>query len=406
MADVAELVARRSYGKLLAWLTARHRDLSAAEDALSEAFAAALETWPRTGTPDHPEAWLLTTARRRMIDQARKSRTGSDAIPHLKLMAEELADAGEDALPDRRLALMFACAHPAIEDAIRAPLILQTLLGFDAGMIASAFLVSPRAMGQRLVRAKARIRETGIPFRVPGHDELTERLPPVLDAVYAMFAEGWSDPAGLDIGRRNLTGECLWLGRLLVSLLPDQPEALGLLALMLYAESRRGSRRGGDGSFIPLGEQDMKLWDGAMIAEAEACLLRASAMRQPGRFQLEAAVQSAHAARRATGRTDWKAVAGLYDGLMQLTGSPVIAVNRAIAVAEAVSPELGLAELDEVAADPRLENYQPYWAARASLLARTGRREEADAAYQRAIGLESDPAARAFLQKRKWELGP
>ncbi|RUX88430.1 RNA polymerase subunit sigma-70, partial [Mesorhizobium sp. M2A.F.Ca.ET.040.01.1.1] len=240
----AEAAARSSYGKLVAWLAARTRDVAGAEDALADAFAAALERWPRTGVPAQPEAWLLAVARRRDVDAVRRRLTGEAA----RMSGEEL--------PDDRLRLMFACAHPAIEASVRAPLILQTILGFDAATIASAFLVSPATMGQRLVRAKARIRETGIPFRVPEKAELGERLGAVLEAIYATFAEGWSDPTGTDSRRRNLAGEGIWLGRLVASLMPDEPEALGLLALMLFAEARRSARRGPDGDFVPLAEQD------------------------------------------------------------------------------------------------------------------------------------------------------
>jgi len=301
-------------------------------------------------------------------------------------------------VPDERLRLMFACAHPAIDGGMRAPLILQTVLGLDAASIASAFLIAPATMGQRLVRAKARIREAGIPFRVPERDELAERLDAVLEAIYAVFAEGWADPAGTQARTRNLAEEGIWLGRLVASLLPSEPEALGLLALMLHAEARREARRGAKGEFVPLDAQDPARWDGVLIDEAEALLHRASAMNAPGRFQLEAAVQSAHAARSKTGRTDWAAIVSLYDALAAITGSPVVAINRAVAIAEARGVRDGLACLDEINDDKRLAQYQPYWAARAALLARAGERAAAAEAYQRAIGLESDPAVRAFLQ--------
>jgi RNA polymerase sigma-70 factor, ECF subfamily len=238
----AETVARRSYGKLVAFLAARTKDVAGAEDALSDAFAAALVDWPARGVPDSPEAWLLAVARRKMIDAARRRRTGEGAADQLRLMAEELeaAVASKTQISDDRLLMMFACAHPAIESGIRAPLILQTILGFDAAAIASAFLVSPATMGQRLVRAKNKIRQAGIPFRLPERGDLRERLDAVLEAIYAAFAEGWSDPAGTEARRRNLAEEGIWLGRLVASLLPDEPEALGLLALMLHAEARRG----------------------------------------------------------------------------------------------------------------------------------------------------------------------
>ncbi len=396
----AETVARASYGKLVAWLAARSRDVAGAEDALADAFAAALTDWPRQGVPERPEAWLLTVARRRAIDGIRRQKHASDAAPQVRLIAEELEDMTETEIPDRRLALMFACAHPALDPAIRAPLILQTVLGLDAAAIASAFLVSPATMGQRLVRAKQKIRQAGIPFAVPGRAELAGRLDAVLEAIYAAFAEGWSDPAGTEARRRDLTGEGIWLGRLVASLLPDEPEALGLLALMLHAEARRGARRNADGDYVPLAEQDPAHWDMRLIDEAEAALGRAGGMGQIGRYQLEAAVQSAHVVRRRTGRADWAAIVQLYDALLAMTASPVVAINRATALAETAGPAAGLAALDEIAGDARLAEYQPYWAARATLLARCGRGADAAAAYLRAIGLETDPAVRRFLQAR------
>jgi RNA polymerase sigma-70 factor (ECF subfamily) len=401
----AEAAARQSYGRLVAYLAARTRDVAGAEDALADAFAAALERWPRMGVPDRPEAWLLAVARRRGVDAVRRRRTGEDARGHLMLIAEELeAEAMAHDIPDERLRLMFACAHPAVDPGIRAPLILQTVLGLDAAAIASAFLVSPATMGQRLVRAKNRIREAGIPFRIPERAELGERLDAVLEAIYAAFAEGWSDPAGTETRRRNLATEGIWLGRLAVSLMPEEPEALGLLALMLFAEARRAARRDAAGDYVPLAEQDCSLWDDTLIDEAEALLLRASRMDRIGRYQIEAAVQSAHAARRLTGYTDWTAVRQLYEALSAVAGSPVVSINRAVAIAEAEGAAAGLTALDELDGDGRLAEYQPYWAARAGLLARLGTVFEAAEAYDRAIGLERDPAVRRFLQRRRAEL--
>jgi RNA polymerase sigma-70 factor, ECF subfamily len=398
----AEAVARRSYGKLVAFLAARTGDVEAAEDALSEAFAAALTDWDVGGIPDNPEGWLVTVARRRAVDAVRRRRSGEAAIPHLQLMVEELADtAREPLMPDHRLALMFACAHPAIDPGIRAPLILQTILGFDAATIGSAFLVSPAAMGQRLARAKSKIRQAGIPFRVPERADLRERLAAVLEAIYAAFAEGWSDPDGTEVRRRDLAEEAIWLGRLVASLLPDEPEAIGLLALMLHAEARRGARRNAAGDYVPLAEQDPALWDQNLIAEAETLLTAASRMGAIDRYQLEAAVQSAHAVRRSTGRADWAAIKRLYDALEQITGSPVVAINRAIAMAETDGPAAGLAALARLEGDGRLSQYQPYWAARAALLASAGDIDAADVAYEQAIGLERDPAVRRFLQHRR-----
>lgn len=400
-------MARRSYGKLVAFLAARTRDVAAAEDALADAFTAALADWPQHGVPRTPEAWLLTVARRRMIDAARQRRTQEGAADTLLLLADWSSDDGGPAreIPDDRLALMFACAHPAIAADLRAPLMLQTILGFDAAAIGSAFLVAPATMGQRLVRAKARIRQAGIPLRVPGLADLGERLDAVLDAIYAAYAEGWSDPAGTGATRRNLAEEAIWLGGLLASLMPEQAEALGLLALMLFAQARRAARRDAQGRYVPLVEQDTRCWDAALLAQAEALLRRASALGQVGRFQLEAAVQSAHVVRRHTGVADWPAIERLYTALARLTGSPVVALNRAVALAETQGPAAALALLDGLAADPRMADYQPYWAARAGLLQPLGRTDEADAAYARAIGLERDPAVRAFLQQRRGQAG-
>jgi RNA polymerase sigma-70 factor (ECF subfamily) len=404
--DAAEAVARRSYGKLVALLAARTRDVEGAEDALSEAFAAALVDWPAGGIPGNPEAWLLTVARRKQIDALRRRRSGDQAADHLRLIADELAAgaASASAIPDERLALMFACAHPAIAAGVRAPLILQMILGFDAVTIGSAFLVAPATMAQRLVRAKSKIREAGIPLQVPERRELAARLDAVLEAIYAAFAEGWSDPTGTEARRRNLAEEGIWLGRLVASLLPEQPEALGLLALMLYAQARRGARRDARGEYVPLAEQDPAAWDAALIEEAEALLARASTLPATGRYQLEAAVQSAHVVRRRTGRADWPAIERIYDTLLALTGSPVVAVNRAIAVAETRGPAAGLAALTTIADDGRLAEYQPYWAAQAELLSRTDDVEAAERAYERAIGLEADPAVRRFLERRRAEL--
>ena len=300
----AETVARRSYGKLVAYLAARTRDVAAAEDALAEAFAAALAEWPRSGCPSNPEGWLLTVARRKLIDAARRRRVSDAASEHLKLLADEL-DCNRSDIPDDRLAMVFGCAHPAIDNAVRAPLILQVVLGIDAAAIASAFLMSPAAMSQRLVRAKNKIRHAGIPFRIPSRNELPARLDAVLDAIYAAFAEGWIDAIGTDVARRDLAAEAIYLGRLIVEMMPSEPEALGLLAMMLHAEARRGARRNSRREYVPLAEQDPNLWSARMIDEAEALLASAATFGAIGRYQLEAALQSAHVYRRRTGNANW-----------------------------------------------------------------------------------------------------
>jgi len=400
-AIAAEAAARRSYGKLVAFLAARNRDVASAEDALAEAFAAALEQWPRSGPPANPEAWLLTVARRKQIDSSRRNKTVASAWPHLQLLAGEGAEASDMPIPDQRLALMFVCAHPAIDPAVRTPLMLQTVLGFEAAAIAPAFLVSPATMSQRLVRAKAKIKQAGIAFRVPDREELPERLEAVLEAIYACFADGWADAVGSEAGRRGHATEAIWLGELITELLPEEAEAKGLLALMLYADSRKAARRDDAGRYVALPEQDVKRWDRALIARAEALLREASGMQGTGRFQLLAAIQSAHAMRGLTGRTDWDAIVQIYDGLYALTGSPVVAINRAVAAAGARGPRAGLAALEAVAVDSAIAQYQPYWAAKARLLADDGQIIEADEAYGLAIGLEADPAVRAYLIERR-----
>ncbi len=398
--ETAEAVARRSYGKLVAFLAARTRDVTAAEDALAEAFASALTDWPKNGVPDNPEAWLLTAARRKFLNTVRHARVEDTASDHVRLLSEELSVETDTEIPDQRLALMFACAHPAIEPAIRAPLILQTVLGLDAARIASAFLISPATMSQRLVRAKAKIRDAHIPFAVPMRSELAPRLDDVLATIYAAYAEGWNDAHGADAARRDLAEEAIWLGSLVAEMMPGEAEALGLLALMLYAEARRAARRNGAGEFVPLDEQDPARWNSGMIARAEDVLRDASKLNVIGRYQLEAALQSAHVDRRRKGTADWPTIVAIYDALLAISHSPVVALNRALAISEVEGPAAALALIDALD-DPRLKAYQPYWAARASLLAKNDASSEAQQAYDVAIGLESDPAVRKFLQMQK-----
>lgn len=338
----ADLAARASYGRLLSLLARDWRDLTGAEDALADAFRAALETWPQGGVPAKPEAWLLTTARRLLIDRRRAIAVRADAEPTLALLAQEHAMTETALFPDERLKLLFVCAHPAIDAAARAPLMLQTVLGLDAARIARAFLTSPAALGQRLVRAKAKIRDAGIAFVIPEQAELPERLDAVLQAIYAAFGSGWEDVAGADPRRSGLTLEAIWLARLVVHLLPAEPEARGLLALMLHCQARRDARRDGAGAFVPLAEQDTTLWSPGLIREAESELSRASAAGRIGPFQLEAAIQSVHAARAVTGRTDAQALAQLYEGLARLAPTTGVLVSRAAAIAEASGAQTAL----------------------------------------------------------------
>ena len=299
--QAADLAARNSYGRLVAYLAVRSQDITAAEDALGDAFLKALSIWPDRGVPDNPEAWLLVTARRRLIDIARRSQTHTKLLNTLTLTGLTMPDIlDEFSFPDERLKLFFICAHPAINVAIRTPLMLQTVMGLNAAQIGSAFLVAPTTMGQRLVRAKAKIRDAGIPFQLPNSQELPERLEAVLEAIYAAYTTGWDAVAGGDPRHKGLADEAIWLAQLCVQLLPDEPEARGLLALMLYCSSRYRARRTSTGDYVPLSEQDTTLWSQPMIHQAECELRNASTFGKLGRFQLEAAIQSVHAQRAVT----------------------------------------------------------------------------------------------------------
>jgi len=372
--------------------------VAAAEDALGDALLAALESWPRAGVPDNPDAWLLAAARRQLIDAARHAKVEAGAAPGLELIvAQARGNAVIDpTFPDERLKLLFVCAHSAIDEAARTPLMLQTVLGLDATRIASAFLVSPTTMSQRLVRVKARIREAGIRFEVPDARELPARVEAVLEAIYAAYGSGWEDVAGADPRRRGLAEEAIWLGRLVARLLPGEPEALGLLALMLHCEARRPARRDSSGGYVPLSRQNVALWSRPLVEEAEEVLAAASRAGQPGRFQLEAAIQSAHARRMATGRTDWEAIALLYEGLLLCAPTIGARVGHAAALAEVRGTEAGLGALDAIP-NESIATYQPYWALKAHLLKRLGRDAEAAQAFERAIGLSEDRAVREFL---------
>jgi len=394
----AELAARTSYGRLVAFLAASWRDVAAAEDALGDALLSALEAWPRVGVPGNPDAWLLAAARRRLIDASRHAKVHTSFAPALELLVDQARHAGvnDPVFPDERLKLLFVCAHPAIDEAARTPLMLQTVLGLDAARIASAFLVAPATMSQRLVRVKAKIRDAAIKFEVPDSRELPARVDSVLEAIYAAFGSGWEGVAGSDSRRRGLAEEAIWLGRLVAQLLPAEPEALGLLALMLHCEARRSARRDASGRYVPLDQQDVTLWSHAMIDEAEEVLAVAARAGEPGRFQLEAAIQSAHARRATTGGTDWEAIALLYEGLLLCAATTGARVGHAAALARARGPAAGLAALDTIQPDA-ITSYQPYWALRAHLLKQIGHATEAAEAFALAIGLAEDTAVRGFL---------
>ncbi len=398
---IVERVARESYGRLVAYLSANTYDVAAAEDALSEALLKALNVWPRTGLPQNPEAWLLTAARNSIIDLIRHQRVVSESEPTLLSLTRDYTEiTSSTEFPDERLKLLFVCAHPAIDPTMHTPLMLQTVLGLDAARFAGAFLTSPKTMGQRLVRAKIKIRDGGIRFEIPDQRELSARLDAVLEAIYAAFGIGWDDMVGIDQHGHELAQEAIWLARVLLQLIPLEPEVRGLLALMLYCESRRQARRGPSTDYIPLSEQDTQLWSKPLIAEAEQHLATAFQCGRPGRFQLEAAIQSVHAERSQSGRTDWAAIVAFYQQLMQISPTLGRLTGYAAALAELSGPQAALGVLDELDSEA-ISSYQPYWAVRAHLLQSLGKTSESLDAYDRAIGLAEDPAVRGFLLKKR-----
>lgn len=372
----------------------------AAEDALSEAFAAALRTWPERGVPHNPEGWLLTVARRSLGHGERAAKVREQHRYTVEQLQNTLAEGPDGAVqfPDERLKLMFVCAHPAIDAAARTPLMLQTVLGLDASRIASAFLVSPAAMGQRLVRAKSRIRDAGIAYEVPTGDALSPRLDDVLAAIYTAFNAGWDVMAETATGEGTPQGfaeEAIWLGQVLVALMPE-PEALGLLALMYHCEARRAARRDEAGAFVPLDRQDHSRWSWAMIRQGEALLAQAARAGQPGRYQCEAAIQSVHCEVVRTGTPRWPALEQLYDALLVFTDAVGVQVGRAAVLLRSRGAAHALSAL-EALPGALTQTYQPYWVTYAHVLRHAGRLEEANRALQRALGLTQDPAVRAWL---------
>jgi predicted RNA polymerase sigma factor len=398
-----ERVARESYGRLVAYLSVHTHDVASAEDALSNALVSALKHWPREGVPKNPEAWLLTAARHSRIDVIRHQKVVLESEPALKFLTEnstEMTLSTSTQFPDERLKLLFVCAHPAIDPAMHTPLMLQTVLGLDAARIAQAFLIAPKTMGQRLFRAKTKIRSGGIPFEIPQERDLPRRLDAVLEAIYAAFGLGWDDMAGADHRGRDLAEEAMWLARALLQLMPREAEVQGLLALMLHCEARRPTRRDAKGRYVPLSEQNPEQWLRPLVEEAERHLAEAFQRGRVGRFQLEAAIQSVHAQRARRGQTNWAAIVLFYEQMLKVSPALGTRVGYAAAVAEANGREAGLAILESIDRDA-VADYQPYWAVRAHLLQRLGKTREAADAYDRAIGLAEDPAVREFLLQKR-----
>ena len=392
--QTAQDVARRSYGRLVAMLAARGAGLAAAEDALADAFAAALATWPERGVPANPEAWLVTTARNRLSNTRRARRVSEAATGEILMRLGDAQAASE--FPDERLKLLFVCAHPDIDPLIRTPLMLQTVLGLDAARIASAFAVQPAAMGQRLVRAKARIGASGLRFEVPDVADLDLRVTEVLEAIYGAYGTGWDAIAGADGDVKGLSGEAIYLGRLVAALLPDHPEPKGLLSLMLFCEARRPARFDAAGAFVPLAAQDARLWTRDLIIEADALLTLASRAGRFGRFQCEAAIQSVHVQRPIVGRLNHDAIGLLYRMLVAHAPTLGNRVGQAAATLDAGDPARALDQLDAIESDGK-ERYQPYWVTRRACLEALGRPDEAGQALERAIGLTEHPRLRAYL---------
>ncbi len=397
---------RSEWGRVVGYLIRVTGNWDLAEECAQDAFERALERWPRDGIPTSPGAWLKTTARNRALDRLRRSSVGEAKLKELTMLTpgDDVADGDDSGIADDRLRLMFTCCHPALPIEAQVALTLRTLAGLTTPEIARAFLVPHETMAKRLTRAKHKITDARIPYRVPAAHRLGERLHAVLVVIYALFNEGYGASAGDALIRRELCAEAIRLGRLLAELMPDEPEALGLLSLMLLQDSRRGARVDPAGELVTLEEQNRSLWNSAAIAEASTVLDRAIRLRAPGPFQLQAAIAACHAHARTAAETDWREIAVLYGRLSELVPTPVVLLNRAVAVAMADGPAAGLTLVEELDRSGALADYHLLPATRADLLRRLGRRDEAAGGYRRALELAPTDAERRFLARRLSEL--